>query len=65
VTTYALAPLKLAAIRLTLLDSCGVPSVVACASFSYKSVVLVEQTGETVDATEFPLVNADAQVPWP
>lgn len=61
-TTYKLAPLKAAAIRFTKLDSCGVPSTASCATFSSKNLVMVEQSGETIDAAEFPLVNADGDL---
>lgn len=61
-TTYKLAPLKAAAMRLTLLDSCGVPSVTSCAMFSSKNLISIEQAGEPLDETEFPLVNADGDL---
>lgn len=61
-TTFKLAPLKVAAIRFTLLDACGVPNTSSCATFSSKNVITVEQAGEALDATEFPLVNADGDL---
>lgn len=61
-TLYKLAPLKAAAIRFTKLDSCGAPSTATCAMFASKNLVMVEQSGETIDAAEFPLVNADGDL---
>lgn len=61
-TTFKLAPLKGAGMRLTLLDSCGVPSAGACAMFSSKNLISVAQTGETVDETEFPMINIDGDL---
>ncbi len=61
-STFKLAPLKAAGIRLTLLDSCGVPVTSSCATFASKNVIAVEQAGETVDEVEFPLVNADGDL---
>ena len=61
-TTYRLAPLKAAAIRITRLDSCGMPDTGACAMFASKNLVSIEQTGELTDEVEFPLVNADGDL---
>jgi len=62
VTTYRLAPLKLAGSRFTLLDACGVPSTSSCAMYSTKGIISVEQTVEETDAAEFLLQNADGDV---
>lgn len=61
-TTFKLAPLKGAGMRITLLDSCGVPDTGTCAMFSSKNLVSVAQTGETVDETEFPMINIDGDL---
>lgn len=61
-TTFRLAPLKAAAMRITALDACGVPLTTSCAMFASKNLISVEQGGETLDATEFPLVNANGDL---
>lgn len=61
-TTYKLAPLKAAAIRFTLLDPCGVPSTSTCAKFASKNLVMIEQSGETLDEVEHQLINADGDL---
>jgi hypothetical protein len=62
VTTYTLAPLKVAAMRLTLLDSCGNPNTGTCATFSTKTLASLAQTGEVVDGAEHQWVNADGDL---
>lgn len=61
-TTRKLAPMKLAGVRFTLLDACGVPSTAACAMYATKGVIMIEGTAEETDQAEFLLMNADGDV---
>lgn len=61
-TTYRLAPMKLAGSRFTLLDACGVPSTNSCAMYATKGLISIDQTAEETDSAEFLLQNADGDV---
>ena len=58
-TTYKLSPLKLVALRFTLLDACGVPDTGSCATFASKNWASVDQTADVTDAVEHQWVNGD------
>lgn len=61
-TIHRLAPLKIVAFRVTKLDACGAYDTGSCSMFASKSIGSIERTGETIDETEFPLVNADGDL---
>lgn len=54
-------PFKIPRVRVTLLDSCGVPDESACSTVSTKGIVTVEQTYEWEDREEFFQKNGDGE----
>lgn len=58
-TSYCFTPFRLPAVRLTLLDSCGVVSASACSSISSNGIVTIEQTATVEDRVEAFEKNGD------
>lgn len=58
-TSYCFTPFRLPAVRLTLLNSCGVVSTSSCSSISSNGIVTVEQTATIEDRVEAFEKNGD------
>jgi hypothetical protein len=54
-------PFKVAAVRVTLLDSCGQPSDAECSAVSSTGIITIEQTANYEERQEFFVKNADGK----
>jgi hypothetical protein len=59
--TRCFTPFKVAAVRVTLLDSCGRFEDTACSSISTNGIITIEQTANYEDRVEFYVKNGDGQ----
>ncbi len=57
--TRCFTPFKVAAARVTLLDSCGQPSDAACSYVATDGIISIAQTGNYEDRVEFFVKNGD------
>lgn len=60
-TSYCFKPIRVPKVRATLLDVCGEPDDVDCASVTTKGIITIEQTAELQDMDDFYEKNADGE----
>lgn len=53
------APIRVPAVRVTALDSCGVVSTATCSSVASNGIITIEQTGEYNERQDFFTLNGD------
>lgn len=60
-TSRCFTPFKVAAVRVTEVDSCGTPVDSECSSVASDGIITIEQTAEYEDRVEFFVKNADGR----